>query len=684
MSIVKILVFEYITGGGFNKQALPDSLIGEGRLMLNALLDNLTRLDDLDLTVMLDWRLADSLSGTCINTVIIKQEHDITEEFARLVMQSDWVWPIAPEFDGILQTLCQAVASLGKTLLTSPAAAVAIAGNKFKTYELLKRHHIAAVPTRMLGYEYFPGEWIVKPVDGVGCADSYVVSDRQDFEQMSVRKGQYIIQPHLQGTKTSLSCLFKQGRGWLVCANLQRFELINKQYQLADIVVNHHQDLGDYQAVITKIAQALPELWGYVGIDLIETAAQTWVLEINPRLTTSFVGMYDALGINIAEAVLQLLHSEPMLNPICNNSITVQTKQTSVGATGRSPLQYVGWDIGGAHVKAAVISAGKMIAVYQQPCPLWKGLDQLHLAVTAIMRELSGSNRHAITMTGELVDLFDNRDDGVEQIIQTMTELLPESEILVFAGREGFLKPSQIEAKHYTAIASANWLASASFAAQQVGDGLFVDCGSTTTDILLLKDGQVMAEGYTDYQRLLSQELIYTGIVRTAVMAVTQTALDQGKKIGLMAEYFATMADVYRVTGELNDAHDQTDAADGAEKTVLASARRLSRMIGCDFYPDELPRWLQFAENIRAQQLQQIQHGCEIRLSRYELPQNSPLIGAGVGRFLVKQIALNLGRSYMDYSDLLSAVEMESDMAPADCAPAAAVAYLAGSWTMFS
>jgi len=324
---VKILVFEYITGGGFNKQALPDSLSGEGSLMLNSLLDNLTRLDNLNVTVMLDWRLAHSLSETSTNTVIIKPEHDISEEFTRLVMQSDLVWPIAPEFDGILQTLCQTVESLGKILLTSPAAAVAIAGNKFKTYELLNRHQITAVPTRMLDDEYSSGEWMVKPIDGVGCADSYVITNRQDFERMAVREGSYIIQPHLQGAKTSLSCLFKQGRGWLVCANLQRFELINQQYHLADIVVNQHQDLGIYQQLIAKIAQALPDLWGYVGIDLIETAEQTWVLEINPRLTTSFVGIYDALGINVAEAVLQLLHGEPILNPICNTTITVQTKQ---------------------------------------------------------------------------------------------------------------------------------------------------------------------------------------------------------------------------------------------------------------------------------------------------------------------------------------------------------------------
>jgi uncharacterized hydantoinase/oxoprolinase family protein len=58
--------------------------------------------------------------------------------------------------------------------------------------------------------------------------------------------------------------------------------------------------------------------------------------------------------------------------------------------------------------------------------------------------------------------------------------------------------------------------------AQKIGDGLFVDIGSTTSDVLLLNNGQVL--GYTDYQRLISQGL-FTGIVRTAVMAVAQTAV---------------------------------------------------------------------------------------------------------------------------------------------------------------
>ncbi len=339
----------------------------------------------------------------------------------------------------------------------------------------------------------------------------------------------------------------------------------------------------------------------------------------------------------------------------------------------------MGWDIGGAHVKAAVINpAGDVIAVYQQPCPLWKGLDQLRNAVTLILQEASASQyQQAMTMTGELVDLFEDREDGVKQIIDTMTTLLPQTRCLLFAGLAGFIAAEQVNAGDYQAIASANWLASASFAAQKVGNGLFVDIGSTTTDILLLHDGNVLAQGYTDYQRLISQELIYTGIIRTAVMAVAPTARDQDQEIGLMAEYFATMADVYRVTGELNELHDQTETADGAGKTITASARRLSRMIGSDFFPEELPRWRQFADAIRTQQLQKIQRGCEYRINKVDFSKNNPLIGAGVGRFLVKQIAQSLYYPYLDFADLFPETTHQTGLTTADCAPAVAVACLA-------
>jgi probable H4MPT-linked C1 transfer pathway protein len=343
-----------------------------------------------------------------------------------------------------------------------------------------------------------------------------------------------------------------------------------------------------------------------------------------------------------------------------------------------SLVNRVGWDIGGAHVKAAIInSQGELLAVYQQPCPLWQGLEHLQQAVRAILKEVKQPVAcHAITMTGELVDLFIDRNDGVKQIIATMQALLAGQRCYIYAGLTGFIPSEQVKAQHYSAIASANWLASAGFAAQKIGNALFVDIGSTTTDILMLKDGQVQAQGYSDYQRLISKELVYTGIVRTAVMAVAQTAQDQGQDIGIMAEYFATMADVYRVTGELDEAHDQSETADGTEKTLIASARRLSRLLGSDFSIEELPRWKAFAGNIREQQLQKILQACLYRLQDYELEKQQALIGAGVGRFLVKELAQRLDRPYVDFTDLLLNASIKTGLSAADCAPAVAVACL--------
>jgi predicted ATP-grasp superfamily ATP-dependent carboligase len=344
---MKILIFEYITGGGFNKEELPDSLASEGRLMLQALLDNLRSCADhgngIAVVIMLDHRMNGSINTAGFNTVIINPEQNSHEEFARLALQCDAIWPIAPEFDGILQTLCQTIELLGKRLLTSPASAVAITGNKFNTYQHLKQHDIATVPTRMFISDARQlaqalvelnsasptckvDEWLVKPVDGVGCTDSYILTDRPDFDQMHLRKGRYVIQPHIQGKKTSLSCLFKQGIGWLVCVNLQQFDIINQQYHLSTIIVNHHSDLSMYQLLVDNIAYALPELWGYVGIDLIETPEQLFVLEINPRLTTSFVGINAALGINVAENILQLLKGKPNLKAVCNQPIIIKVQ----------------------------------------------------------------------------------------------------------------------------------------------------------------------------------------------------------------------------------------------------------------------------------------------------------------------------------------------------------------------
>lgn len=341
----------------------------------------------------------------------------------------------------------------------------------------------------------------------------------------------------------------------------------------------------------------------------------------------------------------------------------------------------IGWDIGGAHIKVAVLESNDVFSqVLQKPCPLWKGIDHLNKAVAQVLLTVPQRDYlHVLTMTGEIVDLFDHIEQGVAQIILTMQNHLSECGVFVYAGCDGLLPIQQITSQHYKNIASANWLASASLVADKLKEGIFVDIGSTTTDILLLSDYKVQAIGTTDYGRLISAELVYTGIVRTAVMAVAQVADFRGKTMGLMAEYFATMADVYRLTGELNEHHDQSDTADGAEKTIFASAKRLSRMTAYEFSADDLWLWQQFATAIKTQQKYKITQACQQQLSRHISKQPAIFVGAGVGRFLVEQIATDLAHPYIDFADLLHHKQDKSPINISDCAPAAAVAYLARS-----
>jgi tyramine---L-glutamate ligase len=323
MQKLKILVIEYITGGGFNKSELPDHLAKEGLLMLQALLKNLEEIDGIETLVMLDFRLVSQLDAKLDSCTIIGSEHSFDQVFSEQMQSCDAVWPIAPESDAILQILCDTVERSGKLLLNSPASAVSLAGNKWLTFKCLQQQHsIRCVETQLLdNFEYSSGEWIIKPIDGVGCENSFLIGDRQEFDKVAAKlqKSGFIIQPHLQGEKTSLSCLFKQGQGWLICANRQHFDIINRQYYLTGITVNYTVEISRYLGLVREIAQAMPDLWGYVGIDLIETENQLWILEINPRLTTSFVGIKQACGMNCAESVLTLLQGNPCLQP-CNNT----------------------------------------------------------------------------------------------------------------------------------------------------------------------------------------------------------------------------------------------------------------------------------------------------------------------------------------------------------------------------
>jgi (4-(4-[2-(gamma-L-glutamylamino)ethyl]phenoxymethyl)furan-2-yl)methanamine synthase len=336
----------------------------------------------------------------------------------------------------------------------------------------------------------------------------------------------------------------------------------------------------------------------------------------------------------------------------------------------------IGWDLGGANVKLAAIEDGRVASVAQIPCPVLPERRKFDAAVGAAPPLVSSPALHAVTMTGELSDVFNDRAEGVAYLVDLMLRTVGTQTLLIYAGEAGFLDPEEAK-RHTIEVASANWHATASLLARRHADALLVDAGTTTTDLIPIKAGKVAARGATDAERLIEGELLYTGVVRTPVMAVAHSAPFKGRVQRIAAERFATMADVLRLTGDLPVDADPYPAADQRGKSPEESAARLARMLGRDAGEAELTEWTALARYFADCQLAEIEHAARGLADRDALPLAAPVIGAGCGRFVASRLAERLGRPYLDFGDLIDAAPEARDMA-VRCAPAVAVALLAG------
>jgi len=309
---VRILVLEYITGGGMVTESVAESLIREGDLMLNAVLTDLMQISAIEVVVFRDANMPHVQwinNAQALTIILIENQEAFHRSWDDLVQSCDAVWPIAPETDGILEKLSRDVENSGKLLLSCSSEVVRQTASKHNTLRILEEHGIPVVPTNRLSrspVESIP-PWVIKPDDGVGCEGSCTVFCEEDLDRFYSDMGMenFIIQPLVDGKPCSLSVLFKQGTAVLLSCNHQCVTYHDRSIQLIGCNVNAVKDIdGKFASLATQIATAFPSLWGYAGIDLIVTEENILVLEINPRLTTSYAGLASALGINVAEMIL--------------------------------------------------------------------------------------------------------------------------------------------------------------------------------------------------------------------------------------------------------------------------------------------------------------------------------------------------------------------------------------------
>jgi predicted ATP-grasp superfamily ATP-dependent carboligase len=306
---MKIFVCEYVTGGGLAGQPLPGTLTHEADRMVRALLADLAVIPGIELLTSRDPRLPPIEGFTVLEPRI---GESLAELYSRGLAQVDAAWPTAPESGGALLQLATLTRDSGRQLLGSAPDAVALATSKMATARLLQSAGIPVVDTYVAprALPELPGAWVIKPDDGAGCEETTVVEGwAVAAAALAARPaGSFIAQPWLAGASLSLSLLCCAGEARLLSVNRQQMMRRAGQLHLAGLEVNAlADDAGGFERLGDQVAAVLPSLWGYVGVDFIATPSGPVVLEINPRLTTSYCGLRQALGLNLPQLVLGLL-----------------------------------------------------------------------------------------------------------------------------------------------------------------------------------------------------------------------------------------------------------------------------------------------------------------------------------------------------------------------------------------
>ena len=256
----------------------------------------------------------------------------------------------------------------------------------------------------------------------------------------------------------------------------------------------------------------------------------------------------------------------------------------------------LGIDIGGANIKYASTDGRAAASCFE----MWKRPTELSATLVREVHALvpfdaglfdAGTfdaglfDAWAVTMTGELADCFIDRAEGVRSIVDSVVSAAsqvnaPEP---MFYGVDGQFRSATHAKANVDTIAAANWHALASeVAASIAGDGVLVDIGSTTCDLIPIADGRVATTATTDYERLLEQSLVYVGCRRTPVCGLVHSLNHAGRDCDVMNEWFATIDDARLVLGHVEESPDDNASADGGPRTADRAANRLARMIGLD------------------------------------------------------------------------------------------------------
>jgi probable H4MPT-linked C1 transfer pathway protein len=319
-------------------------------------------------------------------------------------------------------------------------------------------------------------------------------------------------------------------------------------------------------------------------------------------------------------------------------------------------INIVGWDIGGANVKAAFLACEegeiKATRVASHPFEIWRDKERLPAVLRAVLEEIaprSTPDTMAVTMTAELADVFATKKEGVLFIFESVHASFPDCAIYALSLSGEFVPLSEARSQPLN-FAAANWLASALWIARQNPNCLMVDMGSTTTDIIPILDSSVHTKGRTDLERLISGELVYSGVLRTNLAAIVQAVPVSGRISRVSSEYFAISGDMHLILGNLDPEDYTCPTPDGRPPSLDSARQRLARLVCADMEMLGIEEIDEIAHYIFEQQVRQISEAILQVFSLLPKHKDLPIYALGSGRFLVVEVARRLGLEITELS----------------------------------
>lgn len=224
---------------------------------------------------------------------------------------------VAPESDGTLARLTALVAQAGAELLCSQPSAVSLAADKWKCYHCFKKAGLATPRTwRVKASDALPTAsaigfpLVIKPLDGIGCEAVSLVSDSAGLtaalQSPALHQKHILLQEYILGTHASVSLLTGQEGNIALSLNQQLIHVGTPFTYQGGVIPLQHPLADRAMESACRAVSLVPGLCGYVGVDLVLTETEPYVIEINPRVTTSYVGLRRVLNLNLAQAIWQV------------------------------------------------------------------------------------------------------------------------------------------------------------------------------------------------------------------------------------------------------------------------------------------------------------------------------------------------------------------------------------------